>query len=58
MTDVINLLRGLDPQALFLILVLLMAVRFFRTGVKESPIEFWHFYATKTKDGQDWTGEM
>lgn len=44
----------LDLQALLLILILLVAVRAFNKVVKASPIEHWHFYATKTKDGKDW----
>lgn len=47
----------LDPQALFLILVLLLGVRAFQriVGGKQSdgqpnPIEFWHFFASRGGD--------
>lgn len=44
----------LDLQALLLVLILLTGVRAFNKTVKSSPIEHWHFYATKTKEGKDW----
>ena len=42
----------LNVQALFLILVLLLAIRGFTKTVAKGQIELWHFYATKTGDGQ------
>lgn len=50
-----SFLALLDPQALFLILMLLLAARSFTktVGSDDNPIEFWHFYATKV-NGKDW----
>jgi uncharacterized protein YacL len=49
-----DLREVLDVQAMFLILVFLMAVRGFRNAVTKGNIELWHFYATRTKDGVNW----
>jgi len=46
---------ALDAQALFLIVVLLLGIRgFSRTVGGENPIEFWHFFSTKVREGDKW----
>ncbi|SRR6266545_2928515 len=45
----------LDAQALFLILVLLLAVRTLgRVLASSNPVESWHFIASRDKDGRQW----
>lgn len=46
---------GSSSNAVFFVLVMVISAIYLHRSIKGSnPIEFWHFYSTRTSDGKQW----
>lgn len=47
--------HGSSSYAVFFIVVMVVSALYLHHSIKgDNPIEFWHFYSTKTPDGHQW----